>query len=151
MATANKKTEAAPEAPAAGKSIYEVFDTNPDEEVSGIWIDYGPFKFLIARAGGANRAFASTIERKMRPHRAAVASGAMDEKVAERLLAEAYADSILLKWEGVTDRQGGNLPFNKKNAVALLLDVPELFKALRAEAELLANFLQAGTTADTKS
>ena len=154
MAKSDDKTEVqpTPEAPAQPrKSVYEIFGTNKDEEQAGIWLDYGPFRFLLARAGGANRRYAACVERKLRPHRAAINSGALDEELGATLLAEAYAETIVLGWEGIEDETGKPMTFNKKNVVKLLTDLPDLFQALRAEAENRANFVQAGASEDAKS
>ena len=125
------------------RNVYAAFETSKPLESDGIAVDYGDFRFTIARAGGSNRRYLYALERKMRPHRRALAAGVLDEEVATRLLAEAYAEAVILGWDGVTDRDGNALPFTRENCVRLLLDLPELFADLREQAEAASNFLAA--------
>lgn len=135
----------------APSPLYTMFETDTELEKEGLVLDYGTCKITIARAGGANRKYASVLEHKMRPHRAALNSGTMDETLALRLLVEAYAEAIVLGWEKVTDRAGKALPYSKKNVVQLFTDLPELFADVRGQADRVANFTMAGAQADAKS
>ena len=144
-------TESKTEEPQAPSPLYAMFETDTELEKEGLVLDYGTCKITIARAGGANRKYASVLEHKMRPHRASMNAGTMDEGVALGLLREAYAEAIVLDWSGVTDRAGKKLMFSKKNVVQLLTDLPELFTDLRAQADRVANFVLAGAQADAKS
>jgi hypothetical protein len=124
-------------------NVYEAFETSKKLEQDGIVLDYGSFKFTIARAGGANRKFANLLDRKLRPHRRAIQAGVFDDETAQRLLAESYAEAVVLGWEGVTDRDGNPLPFNRENCVRLLTDLPSLFEDVREQAQNASNFLAA--------
>lgn len=133
------------------KGIYELFTTDPDLERDGIALEYGEATIVIARAGGANKKFMSLMERKMRPYRAAVNSGTMDESVAEKLLAEAYAEAIVLAWDGVRGLEGEEIPYSKENVIKVLLDLPDLFRDIQEQSQRIANFLKDAAESDAKS
>src|SRR5690606_30785342 len=86
-------------------SLYNTFETDKSLERDGIVLDYGfnsknqPIQIRIARAGGANTKFAKVLEQKMKPYKRAIANDTMDNKVAEKLMVEAYADAVILGWE----------------------------------------------------
>ncbi len=147
-----KTTPAKKETVVEPSGLYQMFETDAALETEGLTLDYGKGgKFIIARAGGANRKYAARLEAKMRPYRAAMNSGTMDEATALKLLIEAYAEAIVLSWEGVKDRSGKDLPCTQKNVIALLTDLPELFADIRGQADRVANFTLAGAQEDAKS
>lgn len=136
-----------------GKGIFELFTTDKDLEKKGFALEYGNATIIVARAGGANKKFQSIIERKMRPYRTAINSGTMDEDVAEKLLAEAYADSVILAWDGVTEPEPDCTPieFTKENVVRVLLALPDLFRDIQEQSTKVSNFLRDGVLEDAKS
>lgn len=127
-------------------SLYNTFETNKDLERDGIVLDYGfnskdePIQIRIARAGGANTKFAKVLEQKMKPYKRAIANDTMDNKVAEKLLIEAYADAVILSWTGVEDREGNFLEFTRDNVVKVLTDLPDLFMDIQAQSQKSALF-----------
>lgn len=137
-------------------SIYKLFATDPNLERNGFALEYGDATFIIARAGGANKKFQKCIERKLRPYRSAINSGTMDEKTAQKLLAEAYADAIVLAWEGVTyppgdDKEDEPMPFTKENCVRLFEILPDLFQDIQEQSQKVANYVAAEAEEDAKS
>lgn len=127
-------------------SLYNTFETDKSLERDGIVLDYGfnskqqPVQIRIARAGGANAKFAKVIEQKMKPYKRAIANDTMDNKVAEKLLIESYADAVILGWEGVEDRQGNPLDFTRENVVKVLTDLPDLFLDIQQQSQKSALF-----------
>lgn len=127
-------------------NLYNTFETNKDLERDGIVLDYGfnskdePIQIRIARAGGANTKFAKVLEQKMKPYKRAIANDTMDNKVAEKLLIEAYADAVILSWTGVEDREGNSLEFTRDNVVKVLTDLPDLFMDIQAQSQKSALF-----------
>lgn len=122
-------------------SLYNTFETDKSLERDGIVLDYGfnsknqPIQIRIARAGGANTKFAKVLEQKMKPYKRAIANDTMDNKVAEKLLVEAYADAVVLGWEGVEDREGSPLEYNRDNVVKVLTDLPDLFIDIQQQSQ----------------
>lgn len=127
-------------------NLYNTFETNKDLEKDGILLDYGfnsknePVQIRIARAGGSNVRFAKTLEQRMRPYKRAIANDTMDNKVAEKLLMEAYADAVILSWEGVEDRDGQPLEFTRDNVLKVLQDLPDLFVDIQQQSQKVALF-----------
>ncbi len=133
------------------KGLYEIFETDCDLETKGLILKYGEIEVTIARAGGANRKFASVMEQKMRPYRSSINTGTMEETLAQKLLAEAYSESVILGWKGVKGRDGKAIPFNKTNVVKVLLDLPDFFNDIREQSERVANFTVGEASVDAKS
>lgn len=130
-------------------SFYTVFGTDKDMEQTGIVLNYGKAgKIRIARAGGANAKFAKVLEAKMRPHRSQFENGTMDNETANDLLIEAFAEAVVLGWEGVTDAEGKEIKFSTANVVKVFKDLPELFTDVREQATKIANFRAEEVEAD---
>lgn len=120
---------------------YAMFKTNPTAEVEqGITLDYGAFSIRIARAGGANRKFGQVLAQKLKPYRRQLENDTMDDAVASRLMAEAYAEAVVLGWDNVTDAQGNPMAFSRDACVQLLTDLPELFADIQEQSRRAANF-----------
>lgn len=129
-------------------SIYKTFQTRPDLERDGIWLDYGflegdsekPIRIKVARAGGGNQRFAQVLEAKTKPHRRSIQTETIDRKLSEQIVLETYAEAVLLDWMNVSDKDGNPLPFNKENAVLILTDLPDLFADIREQTQKVALF-----------
>jgi hypothetical protein len=120
---------------------YNRFKSNRGLEKDGVLLDLGESgRFRIARAGGSNARFKTMLEREMRPYRSLLASGAMDESMANPILIRVFAESVVLGWTGVTDENGNDLPFSKDACIRLLGDLPDLFAVVREAAMSPAPF-----------
>lgn len=126
--------------------LYDIYETDKNLEREGIVLDYGTnskeerISIRVARAGGSNTKFAKVLEQKMKPYKRALANDTMDNKVAEKLLVEAYADAIILGWEGVEDRDGNPMPFTRENVIKLFTDLPDLFVDVQQQSAKSALF-----------
>lgn len=123
-------------------SLYDTFSTDKSAEVSGVWIDYGPGngRFLIARAGGANVAYRNAISGIIKAHRHQIQADTLSEEVADKKQMGAFVDHVLKQWEGVPDRGGQELPYNRDNAIRLFNDLPDLYADLTGQAARISNF-----------
>jgi len=131
---------------------YAMFKTNPAAEAeAGIVLDYGTFSIRIVRAGGANRKFGKLLGDRLKPYRRQIDNDTMDDAAAQKIMAETYADAVILGWEGVTDEAGTPLDFSRANCVTLLTDLPELFRDIQEQAGRAANFRAAEREADAKN
>lgn len=137
-------------------NLYKEFGTDQDQERDGIWIEYGDeadgnYSIKLARAGGNNKRFAKVLERKSRPHRRKLETNTASAGLAEKLLIETFAETVVLDWKNITDAEGKEFPFSKKNCIKLFTDLPDLFAMIRDEASAMVNFQQVGLEEDEKN
>ena len=127
-------------------SLYKLFKTNENLETDGIWLEYGqtadgkPIRIKIARAGGHNVAFSKALEKATRPYKKAIQTGMLDNKTADRLYKEVFAETVVLDWINVEGPDGQPMDFNKENVLKLFEDLPDLFVDLREQAGTVALF-----------
>lgn len=133
-------------------STYGTFKTDANYETNGITLDFGSAgKIRIARAGGANMNYKKKMMALTKPHRRAIQLGTLDDAVFDNILHQAYAETVLLGWEGVTGPDGKPLDFSKENAIRLFTDLPELFSQIVKSAENAALFRVDQLEADSKN
>ncbi len=130
-------------------SVYDLFETETDAEVGGTWIDIGPSKFKLARAGGANENFMKTAAKRLKPFQSAIDS--LPRKAADELARGIFIDTVLLDWKDVTDRSGKVIPYSREAATKLFTDLPNLFIALQNEANKMSNFTKSNLEAAAKN
>lgn len=108
---------------------YSSFETDKEVESSkGVTLDYGKAgKFTIHRAGGSNQKFKNYAQAKMKPYTRQLQQNTLDDDVANELNADIFAKTVVVNWEGVTDRAGNPLPYSYENCRQLLLELPDLF------------------------
>lgn len=122
-------------------SIYDMYATDHQREVEGFWHPVtDKISFRLARAGGANMGFTKTLEQKTRPHRRQLDDDNMDVALANKLLIETFAETVILDWKGITDANGKKVAYSPAAATKLLTDLPDLFTELRESAAKQANF-----------
>ena len=130
-------------------NMYSMYETDPAIEQEGIWADYGDFRVLLARAGGANKKFMQYTEKRTKPFRRAIQQGVMTEARSRNLLIDIYAETVILNWEiadgeddkgdiiwkqGIHAKDGSVLEFNKSNVVLTLKNLPVLLEDLQTTA-----------------
>lgn len=133
--------------------MYDTFETDQSLEANGVWLDYGDFRILLASAGQGNKNYVRYAEKKLKPVRRALESGALSNERSQALMADIYSKTIILAWEtmrgeddkakmtsGIESKDGKLLPFNEANVEATLLALPRLFMDLQEQAASLANF-----------
>lgn len=132
---------------------FNAYKSDETLESQGIVLNYGKDgKFIVARAGGANKKFAKALEARGRPYRRQIENGTVNNEVLENLLREVFVETVILGWEGVKDQQTGeDIPFSKENCLALFEQVPNLFVDLREQATLFANFRAESIEEDAKN
>lgn len=139
-------------------SMYDMFRTDPELEDKGVVFNYGTFRVTVARAGGVNRAFAKALELKAKPYRRAFELGALPEAVADEIMREVYAETIVRNWEvlkgdkwtqGIESEDGSILPFTKQNVMDAFKAIPDLFRDVLEQANKMVNFKQAQLEAES--
>ena len=134
-------------------SFYDTFETDTNLECGeGVDLDYRACGVItIHRAGGANRKFQRVLAAKSKPYARQIQLDELDDETDMRIIAETYAETVIIGWRGVKDRQGLELPFTKENVVKLLMELPELFADIRRQARDISNFRKAAVEADAKN
>jgi hypothetical protein len=104
--------------------IRKLYATNEDKETDGVWQDLGDgIEMLIARIG--NPKYQKLFQRLSKPHRKAIRRGSLKEDVAEKLMIECMAETVLLGWKNV-EMDGKPLPYSKENAIKILTEFKDL-------------------------
>ncbi|MCK9569014.1 hypothetical protein M0R72_08740 [Candidatus Pacearchaeota archaeon] len=137
-------------------SIHKLFNTDRLAEVNGIEVTIGDAVFLLARAGGGNKAFTKALERNSRPHRRAIQLEAVSDEVATEIVHRTYAETVVKDWRGVDEGdliidqsqydESASYPplaFSVENAVKLFRAQPDLFVALKSAADDFTNYRRA--------
>lgn len=124
-------------------SMYGTYKTDEQTEREGVYVNYGPFRVLLARAGGANKRFTKVLEAKARPYRRAIETETMDTDRALEIQREAFLETCVLGWDvkvgtewvpGIEAPDGTVLPFNKENLAIAMRDLPDLLTDIMAQA-----------------
>lgn len=123
-------------------SSYKAFKTDPEAEKKGVWVDYGEFRVLLARAGGRNKDYAKVMDDLSRPYRRAIKAETLPDDIADNILMGAFLRTVIKAWEvkqedgswasGMEHPETGELlPFNQENAQLLLRALPDLYTDLK--------------------
>lgn len=124
-------------------SMREMFRTDEKSEREGIWLNFGHFMVRVARAGGANKKFQKALEEMSREHRRAIDLEIMDNELAEDILRQVYAKTVVTGWKtkvgedlkpGIEGPEGTLIPFNEKNVLATFRELPDLFESVKEDA-----------------
>lgn len=152
-------TNGAAAAPAKREqTIFDMFETDASVETIGVMLRYGPkIRILVARAGGANKQFEKIIKNLTKPHRQmlkAVQSGAgsdADAETLEAIMQEAYSKTVVLGWEGITEKAtknadgsftpGAVIECTPANVISLFKRIPQMWIDIRDFASNYMNFL----------
>ncbi len=122
-------------------SLQELYATDQSKEAEGFWHPItDTISILMARAGGMNSRFSKALEKKIRPHRRKIENEDMDTTLANSIMLEVFAETVILDWKGVNDDKGKPLPCTKENVLNILVELPDLFAELRDAAGKQANF-----------
>lgn len=125
-------------------SLYERYETSPQLEKTGIVADFTDFRVKLARAGGSNTAFQKRMEFLTKPYRRMISSGNIDIELIRKLTAKAYAETVILDWETLVDREyvsgietkdGAIMPVTPELVESVLLDLPDLFVDIQEYAQ----------------
>ena len=126
-----------------GNAFGNIKDLQTDEvmETEGIDLAFGNDRFItIARAGGANRKYRTTLSALAKPHKSAMERGSLDEKTATEMMHKVYARAVVLDWRGWADAEGNPIPCTEENIIALFEAAPTVFDAVRDESDKFSNF-----------
>lgn len=122
-------------------SPWAMFETNKDLEQGGIRIDYGKYYFQVARAGGENTRYRDMLRQRLAPHNRAINTGTMDETLAQNIIRDVFAETVILDWGSLAHgegkmiaRDGSALEFSAENVKMILKQLPDLAADLQQQA-----------------
>lgn len=127
-------------------SLYTQFTTDQTLEKEGILLEYGttaegkPIRIRIARAGGSNVQYMRRMDVLVKPYRRQIQTETIDPKQVEKLIRQVYAETVVLGWENVQDRDGKVIAFSVDAALKLFEDLPDLFLDIQEQAQRAALF-----------
>mgnify|MGYP007077654153 CR=1 FL=1 len=106
-------------------SIYDIFETKPlDEE--GKWFDLGPKEKIKLRFMGSEAA-RRAHENLMRPYTQRVKMGIeLTDEEAKQVNIKFLSETLILDWQGFTDRDGKEIKFTPAAAATLCEALPRL-------------------------
>lgn len=130
---------------------YSMFKNDENAEVNqGVVLNYGDFRVRIARAGGANKKFGRLLTARLKPYKRQLDTETMQDEVAAKLMAEIYADSIILGWvskngedkfvEGIHAEDGSIVPYSREAVIGILTKLPDLFRDIQIQAAQVSLF-----------
>lgn len=137
-----------------GNNPYGAFKTDKAAETTaGVILDYPELgcRVRIARAGGANREYGKQINSRLEPYRDRKGRiKNLDDDKAREIMAEIYADTIVLGWEvldgdkyvsGIKDPETGETkPYERSMVIKVFLAVPDFFHDVQEQADDIALF-----------
>ena len=123
--------------------IIATFTTDEKLEAEGKWFPLSKTaKVLVARSG--NDTYMSVLRQKMKEAQIDLSAGEEAEKLAEDVLIDVMAETLLLGWEGIT-QDGKPVPYSREQARTYLrikdfrkkiAGFSDNFEAFRAKAEV---------------
>lgn len=142
-------------------SLQQAYKNDPDKEVGGVWLEYkGGIGLLMRRAGGLNVSYDKTLQRKVKPHQRKFQNDELSDDLSDRLLAETYAETIVLDWRTkqadgsyveTLEWDGAHHKYDKALMVKVLVALPDFFNAVRRDAQERAHFTAEGKEGDAKN
>ena len=112
-------------------TIWEKYQTDQDAELNGIDVDLGDGQVItVRRAGGANKQYLARLRKLAKPYQRQLEIGTIDQGILQRTTMQAFAESSLVGWRGITDPDGNEIPFSTKAAFELFQALPDLFDAV---------------------
>ena len=127
-------------------SLYAQFGTDKNLECTGILLQYGQNSqgkdicIRIARAGGSNKQYQKRMEALVKPYRRQIQNETISNDLMEKLVQQAFAETVVLGWENVEDKDGKPMEFTVDNCLNLFKDLPDLFKDIQDQAQRSALF-----------
>ncbi|PHR58818.1 MAG: hypothetical protein COA47_10455 [Robiginitomaculum sp.] len=130
---------------------YELFGTDTNLEKSGVTIDYGSFKAVIAAAGYGNTEYDKVKAELMQPHRLDIQAGTLPDEIVQQIERELYARTVLLTWFDFTDKDGELLEPTLENKIRVLKEIPRFFTDIIRLSNDIRKFKAEAEEADAKN
>jgi hypothetical protein len=115
------------------------FQTSKSAEEEGIWVDVdgNGTKVKVARINNAR--YKKYFQKITKPYKRQIRNGTLAEELAEKLLVDALANTILLDWQGFT-KEGADFPYSVDNARSFLQESADFRDFVSDAANEMENF-----------
>ena len=119
------------------------FQTNKSLEEEGVWVDVdgNGTKIKVARIN--NPRYKKYFQKITKPYKRQIRNGTLAEELAEKLLVDALANTILLDWQGFT-KEGADFPYSVDNARSFLQESADFRDFVSDAANEMENFRAEG-------
>ena len=134
------------------KSLYEIYGTESNYEVDGVWQDLGPCRIKLARAGNKNTLYAKTFKSVLKRWDKKNYE-AVTEEESKLIMAEIYSKAVIKAWEIKDDKgkwESGlflmkdgvekKVSATPANIAKCLIDLPDLFTQIQRWADDIKTF-----------
>ncbi|GAI86252.1 unnamed protein product [marine sediment metagenome] len=119
----------------------ESIKTDLKKETEGVWVDFEVgIRLKIARA--RNVAYRESMRKIMEPRRKTIREGGMELEELQDLVKQVQAETVLLDWENIEDKDGNSIKHSSEQALAFFND-PELrdfYTFVVTQSENMENF-----------
>jgi hypothetical protein len=153
-------------------SLFAQFATNRKAEVEGVEVTFGgDAVFRIARMSKSNKRYQKMLEQETKPHIHAIRNENLSPEIDDQITMKIFIATILLEWKGVEapelftmeehsiiDQGAAGLspvkryvPFTPENATKLFKALPELYIALKDNAQKMSLFRAEEIETDSKT
>jgi hypothetical protein len=115
------------------------FQTSKSAEEDGIWVDVdgNGTKVKVARINNAR--YKKYFQKITKPYKRQIRNGTLAEELAEKLLVDALANTILLDWKGFT-KDGEDFLYSVDNARSFLQESADFRDFVSDAANEMENF-----------
>lgn len=145
--------------------LRSTYKTDPKAEIDGVDVDVStndhngkPISIRISRMSASNKRYTTELNRVTKPHSSAIQNDALDNALARKLIREVFVDTVLLGWTNLPKSELTGDPkdtelleFNRDNALALLLELPDMYDDWESRATKAAAFREAELEAAAKN
>jgi len=141
--------------------MYDNFKMDEKSENDGIILEYDEsFRVTVKRAGGSNKAYDKSVERKTKKIKRALENDLVSNDRVLQILMEVYAETIVTNWEtmqdgewvqGIEGPDGERLEFNSENVLSTFKNLPDLFLSIKEDASKASLFREALREQDSKN
>lgn len=125
-------------------NLFRKYETDEKKETEGVEITIDGAVFICRRAGGGNRRYRAAIGLAAAAPDFQERINSKDQTTAitaeDEITMAAFADSVVIGWREVLDRDDQPWEFTKENFLDLMKACPDVWLQLRMAARDLENF-----------
>lgn len=119
-------------------NLFARYETDQDKERKGVPVIIDGATFYLRRAGGHNRAYRYALATAARSFVDVLKGAEQNPQAAfdaqDDITQQAFAEAVIIGWEGVDGRDGQPLEFSKENFLDLVRSCAPVWDLLREAA-----------------